>query len=1045
MAQPVDTVWGLHEFVAENPDEVSFKVGETVRVVQKDDVYNDGWWEVSSREGRGWRRLRACAQPISSLYHPSTSQGTNEAGETGLFPYSYTTPDRELAVNAKALALSAGQDPTGVGAAGAAKPGVMNSTMADVDQALTELQRNGNGADDSVVRQSFQSERTADLSADEATLDEGAQYQARTGARATLAANAKANTELQMQREREEQQRMRAQAQRMFEEEEARQREMLLKKEAERKEAAAKGQLPTDSGKPKVAPIEGVDMSDESDSEGSAAGLDDYPAVAPQTHSPLFSQQQQQQQPKSIDPTPLSTAGAEKDELDDVPSSKQQADSQLLAAEPALPAGSATSARSLSPIASASGHEESRSSLGNAAVVAPIATSPVPGPAASIVAPRASASSHRPSVDSQPSRQAADQRSLASSAQHAAPSLADTSSLAGATGTGTGTGTHTAPTSIGGRETPKSTTGLASATSPAPSVNNRPPPPPGDPRDWTVDQVVEWARGRGWDENTVVSKFSEHEISGDVLLEMDINILKEIDISAFGKRFQVANAIKELKFGAGVGQSPASPAAGTVRSDERAPSDYYRSSEFQPAAAASSAAAAAAGGAYLSQDYQGLGLGSPSSRGPATMDEPGFGGERVTSFDRGTMITKDVPGAPRSREVTGDSLPLSQTAAESPFRSGESASYGHQKSLSAMADEALIKRASNNVSPSPVAAAGSPRKRESGGRPTGHGERASFFAGLNNRMRRNQHSSAGLPPPSPVDDDGRQGKGTFSKLGLNRLKASNSANGGDFKNQISLPTSSPTYDSMGDTARRNRTSQLSNGSQPMGTALGGYTAAVGADADPSGSAGDGSGNNFAAAQASGDGHTPVLNRVRPLDLEGWMRKKGERYNVWKPRYLALKGDDLVVLRDPQAAKIKGAIKMKGYKVIADENTNPGKYGFKILHETEKPHYFSSDDPILVREWMKGLMKATIGRDHSFPVISSYNNATISLKEAQKMNPPPRPPSPTSRARTQRARARENPGELTAKDAAVLMGISSPTKTNATAQGNGSAAGQQRGL
>lgn len=52
---------------------------------------------------------------------------------------------------------------------------------------------------------------------------------------------------------------------------------------------------------------------------------------------------------------------------------------------------------------------------------------------------------------------------------------------------------------------------------------------------------------------------------------------------------------------------------------------------------------------------------------------------------------------------------------------------------------------------------------------------------------------------------------------------------------------------------------------------------------------------------------------------------------------------------------------------------------------------------------------------------------MSLKEAQRMNPPPRPPSPTSRARTQRARARENPDQLTAKDAAVLMGLSSPQK------------------
>lgn len=172
-----------------------------------------------------------------------------------------------------------------------------------------------------------------------------------------------------------------------------------------------------------------------------------------------------------------------------------------------------------------------------------------------------------------------------------------------------------------------------------------------------------------------------------------------------------------------------------------------------------------------------------------------------------------------------------------------------------------------------------------------------------------------------------------------------------------------------------------------------------------------------------------MSRIQPVDLEGWIKKKGERYNSWKPRYLALKGPDLVILRDPRAEKIKGYVNMKGYKVIADENTNPGKYGFKILHETEKPHYFSSEDPILVREWMKALMKSTIGRDHNFPVISSYNNATISLKEAQRMNPPPRPPSPTSRARTQRAKARPNPEQLTARDAAILMNLTSgqPTK------------------
>lgn len=70
-----------------------------------------------------------------------------------------------------------------------------------------------------------------------------------------------------------------------------------------------------------------------------------------------------------------------------------------------------------------------------------------------------------------------------------------------------------------------------------------------------------------------------------------------------------------------------------------------------------------------------------------------------------------------------------------------------------------------------------------------------------------------------------------------------------------------------------------------------------------------------------------------------------------------------IVRD-QETKIKGYIKVQGYKVIADENANPGKYGFRIIHDNEQAHYFSSEEQLVVREWMKALMKATIDRDFS---------------------------------------------------------------------------------
>lgn len=65
-----------------------------------------------------------------------------------------------------------------------------------------------------------------------------------------------------------------------------------------------------------------------------------------------------------------------------------------------------------------------------------------------------------------------------------------------------------------------------------------------------------------------------------------------------------------------------------------------------------------------------------------------------------------------------------------------------------------------------------------------------------------------------------------------------------------------------------------------------------------------------------------------------------------------------------------------------------------------------------------------------PVISSCNIPTIPLSVAQTMNPPPRPPSPTARDATQKALRRENPNQLSTRDARVLMGLPSPDANGA---------------
>lgn len=40
-------VYALHDFEAENIDELSFSQGEKIVVLQDDSAYSDGWYEVS--------------------------------------------------------------------------------------------------------------------------------------------------------------------------------------------------------------------------------------------------------------------------------------------------------------------------------------------------------------------------------------------------------------------------------------------------------------------------------------------------------------------------------------------------------------------------------------------------------------------------------------------------------------------------------------------------------------------------------------------------------------------------------------------------------------------------------------------------------------------------------------------------------------------------------------------------------------------------------------------------------------------------------------
>jgi hypothetical protein len=64
-------------------------------------------------------------------------------------------------------------------------------------------------------------------------------------------------------------------------------------------------------------------------------------------------------------------------------------------------------------------------------------------------------------------------------------------------------------------------------------------------RQWTPEEVAAFLVDRGFP--TQAPNFVRHEISGAILLELDLAMLKEVDIVAFGVRFQIMREIEGLR------------------------------------------------------------------------------------------------------------------------------------------------------------------------------------------------------------------------------------------------------------------------------------------------------------------------------------------------------------------------------------------------------------------------------------------------------------------------------------------------------------------
>ncbi|THH29883.1 hypothetical protein EUX98_g4312 [Antrodiella citrinella] len=1107
-----DFVWALHDFVPENPDEIPFKVGEKIEILERDDLYQDGWWQGRNPQGvaglfpksytaehpPATSTLSFPATPVSS---PTADTQTNDQAQAPPI-ISLTSVVEEAEVSPgdeRERTLSQGEQ-------------VMKATISDVQKAIEQLGRSDRDGAQSFSFASSHGDYT-DRSETETDGDSDEDGQVwHKDAREKLAARAKQENE-----------------------------------ERKAKEAAESAQATSSRS---IAPPIEVEMSDESEGEEDETHM--RVSRKSQRHSDpylrhsLIPEEDETEQEKAAHvkavtlPMELTTQGIAKrpsapsdsgsahivpseefivpirDESDLPTASVRQTsfpiespsslDAELSPAIPSIPSSEATPTMTaaqvdITPHPIVTSLPQAPEPQHIAAVTPP--SDPVSAPAlapvsapAPVFTPSPQAA---PALKSVPSNiRIGEQLPITSIPVLPSPSGSSFSSNAPVS-------TFGAPQSA----TPATTvTSFKTANIASPEQRSSTPngskSPSGSCMEWSVEEVVDWLRSKGFDEGFLMIG-AEQEITGDVLVELDQNVLKnEFGIAAFGKRARIVNAIAELR-------RPPSLDSGTLASQQQQPASRSQSINYShshtPSMQSSthqsfsnsplgqngarfspiltpqsvmytspSAPPLSAGvGSFLSvdsspgqadfssmpgdfkngwrssdpgsarnpvpeettprKDVTGLGLGFPNYPPSPTFNGSQSAKSRPSQLSSSRsdigLKTSETPTLGTDHEDRGV-LSDSETAHVSEKvkrrrlfgRSAESASL--KEKASSLKDSSS--RHSRDFSNTPISGPiplGSedavPTRRQSKKR-SGDERKASdrlslfgspFSGTLGKSRKPPPRLSTSLDRPEPEKPE-KEKSHTLSTLTRMRPEKKNSGRPStsdgtkpsEKEKSRELSPMQDRRDTMG--VLRKRTASSSNSpSRPSAASL----QATGGPALKPGKS--------------------ILEQIGAPDHSGWMRKKGDRYNTWKLRYFVLKGPHLYCLKSNSTSetKIKGYVNIIGYRVQADENVDPGRYGFQIVHENDKTHSFSHEEQLVIREWMKALMKATISRDYTSPVVSSSNIPTIPLTVAQAMNPAPRPPSPTARDATQRAHRRENPNQLSSRDAQILMSLPSNHKAN----------------
>ncbi|KAF8513895.1 hypothetical protein JB92DRAFT_2830233 [Gautieria morchelliformis] len=960
-------VYALHDFAPEHDDEVPFKAGERIEVVERDDLYGDGWWQGRNPAGKVGlfpQAYTSASAPVPEIRTPTTLQPLQEERET--------TEDAPVPASPPPPASSSANDT------------VMAATLTDVQEAIEQLAVRRDNDTDAARSFSFASTRDPETETDDDVGDDPDGQGWHKDARKALAERAEKENAKKL-REEEEANGFTS-PHRMSQAGPPIAVELSDESDADDEDEAALRNRHHD-----IHPHHHQYNSSTSTAQPPEVSLNDPPTEALQPAITVSNRASQSSLPTPTSPSSPRDTGVE------IPVADPPAIAQPNPQTPAT-AIAAQFHQSIAPpsyLVNITGSLPSpaTSSAGGAvlAVNVPLPKSPSPVLNSNGFLPSQPAPLDPQTTSAHLDPQTTSQ-SVTQTSQQQIPQ----------------TGPMTPPQS--------SDPGGSTTASIRESLRRT------HPSEWSIEQVVEWLKSKNVDEATC-GKFVEHEITGDVLLELDVGILKEeLNITAFGKRMRIANAIVELRRPASFSSDPAvfhngfagvSPPGAAETNGHRQEASSITSGDARSQRLSPAQPPPKTRPAQLALSPSDSALNTKVHSSPVSMIPENAEGGSVE--ERGVQSETETaaghpPTHPKRRHFLGRSFESGSSRGDkdnasrksndvtSPLSSIPNSPSIRGEKTSSAADDGVASTVGVGMRPQHVKG-----KRSVDG--SKGSERLSFFSTTLGKARKppprySVHEGDASPPPER------------SARSIARYLGSTSKKGGRPRTSDGTPKEVKHVKEMSERSKDPATLRKRNVSTTTPIVVPRPTPA---------------GPSKPGARVSLQPGLSVLDQIGRPDHAGWLRKKGVRYNTWKLRYLVLKGPHLYYLRSNgrSETKIKGYINAQGYKVIADENANPGKYGFRIVHDTEPSHFFSSEEQVVVREWMKALMKATIDRDYSKiaeAVVSSCNIPTIPLAVAQAMNPAPRPPSPSARDATQRALRRENPNQLSSRDARVLMGL-----------------------